>query len=79
MKIGVLDTVQQSQCGTPVFINHKKEVTVRFITDYRRLKHKLVRNPYPSPRIGETMQHLEGLQYVTALDLNTVYYTIDGV
>ena len=49
---------------------------MRFITDYHRLNQKLVRNPYPLPRIGETMQQLEGLQYATALDLNTGYYTI---
>ena len=41
-----------------------------FVTDFLRLNHKLVRNPYPLPRIGETIQQLEGLKYATALDLN---------
>ena len=40
-----------------------------FITDYHRLKHQFVSNPYPLPRIGETVQQLEGLQYATELDL----------
>ena len=47
-----------------------------FITDYRRLNHKLVRSPYPLPIISETIQQLEGFQYVAALDLNMVYYNI---
>ena len=47
-----------------------------FIADYHRLNHHLVRNTYPLPRIGETMQQLEKFQYATALDINMVYYTI---
>ena len=69
MKIRVLTLVQKSQCGTLVFIIPKKEVTVRFITDYRRLNQKLAIRPYPLPRIGKTMQKLEILHYATALDL----------
>ena len=47
VEIEVLKPVHQSQYSTPVFIIPKKEGTVRFI--------KLVRKPYPLPRIGETM------------------------
>ena len=61
VKIGVLNLVQQSQYSPPIFIIPKKEETVRFIIDYRRLNHQLVRNPYPLPRIGETMQQLARL------------------
>ena len=75
--IGVLDRVEQSEYGTPVFIVPKKEGTVRFLTDFRRVNKTIVRKPYPIPRIGETMQQLEGFQYATALDLNMGYYTID--
>ena len=56
--IGVLTTVHQSQCGTPIFIVAKKEETVRFITDYRSINQKLVRKPYPLPRIGKKIQQL---------------------
>ena len=74
--IGVLEPVQSSEYGTPVFIIPKKEGTVRFLSDYRRLNQTIVRKPYPIPRIGDTMQQLEGFQYATALDLNMGYYTI---
>ena len=47
-----------------------------FITDYHRLDQKLVIKSYPLPRIGETMQPMEGFQYATALDINIGYYTI---
>ena len=49
---------------------------MKFITDYRRLNHNLVRKTYPLPRIGKTIQQLEGFQFVTELDINMEYYTI---
>ena len=47
---------------------------MRFTTNYRSINKKLDRKPYPSPRIGKTIQQLEILQYATALDINMVYY-----
>ena len=47
-----------------------------FITDYHSLKQRLVRNPYPLPRMGNTIKYLEGFHYVAALDLNMGYYII---
>jgi hypothetical protein len=72
--IGVLLTpAQQSKYGTPVFIIPKKEGTVRFLTDYRRINQEIVRKPYPIPRISKTLQQMEGFQYATTLDLNMGY------
>ena len=47
--------LQQGQYGTPVFRIPKKEGTVGFITDYRRMNQQLARKMYPLTRIGETM------------------------
>ena len=47
-----------------------------FITNYCRLNQIFFRNLYPLPRIGETIQQLEGFQYLTALYLNMGYYNI---
>jgi hypothetical protein len=50
--IGVLTPVQQSEWGTPVFIIPKKDGTVRFITDYRKVNRMIKRMPYrPKPPI----------------------------
>ena len=72
----MLTPLQQSQYGAALFIIPKKEGTVRFITNYRRLNQQLVRKRYPLTRIGETLQQLEVFQYGTALDINIKYYTI---
>ena len=74
--MGVYTPVQYSYYGSLVFIKPKKEGTVRFIIDYYKLNHQLMRNPYPLPRIGQTMKHMEGFQYTTALYLNMGYSTI---
>jgi len=63
-----------------LFIIPKKEGTgtVRFIIDYRKMNQSGdSKKPYPLPRIGETMQQLEGFQFATAIDLNMSNYTIE--
>ena len=60
----MLNLLQQSQHGTPIFIIPKKEGTVTFITDYCRINQKLVIKTHTVLRIGEAMQQLECFQYV---------------
>ena len=54
----------------------QKNNTVRFITDLREVNKRIIRKPYPIPKIGDILQKLEGFQWATALDLNMGYYTI---
>jgi hypothetical protein len=49
---------------------------VRTITDFQELNKRIVRRPYPIPKISTTLQELEGFTYATALDLNMGWYTI---
>jgi hypothetical protein len=49
---------------------------VHTISDYRKLNKRIVRKPYPIPKISTILQKLEGFTYATALDLNMGYYTI---
>jgi hypothetical protein len=51
-------------------------MTVRTISDFRELTKRIVRWPYPIPKISTTLQELEGFTYATALDLNMSNYTI---
>ena len=76
VRIGVLEKVQESEWGMPVFIIPKKEETVCFLTEFRKVKRQIVCKPFPIPRIVDTLQQLEGFTFATALDLNMGYYTI---
>ena len=64
------------QWVSPSFINPKKDLTVHTISYFRELNKRIVRKPYPIPKISTTLQELEGFTYATALDLNMGYYTI---
>jgi len=43
---------------------------------FRELNKRIVRRPYPIPKISTTLQELEGFTYAMALDLNMGYNTI---
>ena len=78
----MLKPIQESEWAFPSFIIPKKPSgpglpgTVRFLSDLRELNKRLIRKPYPLPKISTVLQELEGFQYATALDLNMGYYTL---
>ena len=74
--LGVLEWQSSSEWAAPSFIQPKKNKTVRFLTDFREVNKRLVRKPFPIPKISTVLQELEGFTYATALDLNMGYYTI---
>ena len=76
VKIGVLVRQPDSEWASPTFIVPKKNQTVRFLSDFREVNKRLVRTPFPIPKISTTLQEMEGFTYATALDLNMGYYTI---
>jgi hypothetical protein len=70
MGIGVLKRQSSSQWASPTFIIPKKDMTVRTITDFWELNKRIVRRPYPIPKISSTLQELEGFTYDWLLHYN---------
>jgi hypothetical protein len=57
--------------GNPLLSKFKKNGTVRFLTDFRKLNSKIRRKVYPVPKISDILQFLQGLKYAsTTLDLD---------
>ncbi len=75
-KLGVLERLPASEWALPSFIIHKKDKTVCFLSDFWEVNKRLVRKPFPIPKISTVLQEIEGFSYATALDLNMGYYTI---
>jgi hypothetical protein len=46
------------------------------ISDFREGNKRLVRKPFPLPKISTVLQELEGFTFATAVDLIMGYYTI---
>ena len=76
VELGVLKPQPNLEWGSPTFIIPKKKKQVRFISDFREVNKRIVRKPFPIPKISSTLQEMEGFTYATALDLNMGYYTI---
>ena len=64
----------QSAWSSPVVIVKKKDGTDRFCVDYRKLNGITVKDVYPVPLIGETLDALRGCSYFTTLDLASGYW-----
>ena len=75
-ELGVLEWQPESEWASPSFIVPKKDQTVRFLSDFREVNKRIVRKPFPLPKISTVLQELEGFTFATALDLNMGYYTI---
>ncbi len=76
VKLGVLERQPASEWASPLFIIPKKNGTVHFLSNFGEVKKRLIRKPFPIPKISAVLQELEGFTFVTSLDLNMGYYTI---
>jgi hypothetical protein len=75
-QLGVLERQPASEWALPSFIIPKKDKTVRFLSDFQEVNKRLIRKPFPIPKISTVLQEIKGFSYATALDLNMGYYTI---
>jgi hypothetical protein len=79
VSIGVLQELpwhDDSPWASPSFGVSKKTGDIRIVTDFRELNKWVEVDPFPLPRINETLQKLEKFKSATALDLSLGFYTI---
>jgi hypothetical protein len=74
--LGVLKWQVDSEWTSPTFFIPKNDNTVCVFTDLREVNKRIVRKPFPIPKISTVLQELEGCTYATALGLYMGYYTI---
>jgi hypothetical protein len=78
--IGVLEEDYSSEWSScsPSFAIHKKNRTIRVVTNFRKLNLLLKPHPFPIPKIGKSdmIRSMEGFTFASALDLNMGYYHI---
>jgi hypothetical protein len=59
-----------------MFTIAKPDKTLRSLADLRELNKRIKRKPFPTPKINDLLQKLEGFYLATSLDLNMGYYHI---
>ena len=73
-EVGLLTKTTGLKYLSACFVIPKKDGTVRFITDFRRLNQMVVRTPFPLPNIQETLSTLGNFKWATVIDLVMGYY-----
>ena len=65
-----------SPWASPVVLVKKKEGTLRFCIDFRKLNAITVKDTYPLPRIDDILTTLNKTRYYTSLDLQSGYWQV---
>lgn len=73
-----LDMIEpsNSKWNNPIVLVPKKDGTIRFCLDFRKLNVVSKFDPYPMPRMDDLIERLRTAQYLTTLDLCKGYWQI---
>ena len=66
-----------SPWSSPVVIVPKKEGTLRFCVDYRKLNNVTVKNSYPLPHVDDIFASLGKAKFLSSFDLRAGYWQIE--
>ncbi|CAF4592207.1 unnamed protein product, partial [Rotaria sp. Silwood2] len=75
LKQGVIEE-STSPWSSPIVLVRKKDGSVRFCIDFRKLNNITTKDAFPMPRIDDIFDHLSQAEYYTTIDFKSGYFQV---
>ena len=75
MELGVIEP-SSSEWSSPIILVPKKDGTLRFCLDFRKVNAQAKFDPYPMPRVDDLVERLGKAKFLTTLDLCKGYWQV---